>query len=68
MNSSAMSLNQKWKLWREKKEEKFKEISVSKSAIFNYFYNNNDIFKFISEEDFLLYSYHLPHSAWISSR
>jgi hypothetical protein len=25
--------------------------------MFNYFYNNNDIFKFIAEEDFSYYSY-----------
>ena len=67
LNSQSLSLMQKRKLWREQKEDKFKEIASSRSAMFNYFYNNNDIFKFIAEEDFLVYSYAPPHPASTSS-
>ena len=49
INSQSLSLGQKRKLWREQKEDKFKEIASSSSAMFNYFYNNNDIFKFIND-------------------
>lgn len=57
INSQAISLSQKKKLWKEQKEEKFREISNDRCQMFNYFYNNNDIFKFIKEEDFGYYSY-----------
>jgi hypothetical protein len=63
LNSQSLSAKQKWKLWREQKEDKFKEIAGNKSTMFNYFYNNNDVFKFISEQDFAIYSYPLPISS-----
>ena len=56
LNSQSLSYNQKVKLWKEQKEDKFKEIAMDKSSLFNYFYTNNDLFKFIDEEDFLIYS------------
>jgi hypothetical protein len=57
INSQAISLSQKKKLWKEQKEEKFREISNDRCQMFNYFYNNNDIFKFIAQDDFGYYSY-----------
>ncbi len=52
INSQSLSQSQKIKLWREHKEDKFKEIASDKSAMFNFFYKNNDIFRFIEGIDF----------------
>mgnify|MGYP000913895778 CR=1 FL=1 len=47
INSQAISLTQKQKMWREQKEEKFKDMAGDRCSIFNYFFNNNDIFHYI---------------------
>ena len=62
INSQQLSHNQKLKLWREHKEDKFKQIAGDRCATFNYFINNNDIFGFIKPEDYILYSYSHIHS------
>lgn len=56
INSQSMSLSQKQKFWREHKEDRFKNMAGDKCAMWNYFFNNNDIFKFIDELDFQMYS------------
>ena len=49
INSQAISISQKKKMWREQKEAKFRQISNDRCQMFNYFYNNNDILKFITQ-------------------
>jgi len=56
ISSQSLSMTQKQKLWRQHKEDKFKEMAGDQCALFNYFYNNNDIFKFIDDFDFNIYS------------
>lgn len=46
-----MSLTEKKRLFEETKYNDFEEISKDKSLMFNYFLQNNDIFRMISEED-----------------
>ena len=67
LNSQSISVRQKWKLWREHKEDQFKEIATSQSTMFNYFFNNNDIFKFIADDDYAIYKYLSLHTASFSS-
>lgn len=57
INSQSLSHSQKLKLWREHKEDKFKEIAMDRSVMFNYFYKNNDIFHFIDRVDHEFYTY-----------
>jgi hypothetical protein len=51
-----MSLAQKQKFWKEQKEDRFKAMAGDKCALFNYFFNNNDVFHFVEETDFQMYS------------
>jgi CRISPR/Cas system CSM-associated protein Csm5 (group 7 of RAMP superfamily) len=61
LNSQSLSINQKIKLWKEHKEDKFKQIATDKCAMFNFFLNNNDIFHFIDDGDFDFYRYQAPY-------
>lgn len=38
-------------MWKEHKEEKFRNIANDPESMFDYFFENNDIFKFIKPED-----------------
>lgn len=62
LNSQSLSINQKIKLWKEHKEDKFKQIATDKCAMFNYFFNNNDIFHFIDDADFEFYRYQVSYT------
>jgi hypothetical protein len=56
INSQSMSLSQKQKFWQDHKRERFQAMAGDKCALFNYFFNNNDIFGFIDPLDGQLYS------------
>lgn len=55
IHSESISLAQKKRLWKEKKEEDFKNMAGDDCAIFNYFYENNDLFRMISNRDYRRY-------------
>ena len=48
---SSMTLAEKKRLFDEQKFLEFERISKDKSLMFNYFLQNNSLFKMISEED-----------------
>lgn len=56
INSQSMSLSQKQKFWQDHKRERFQAMAGDKCALFNYFFNNNDIFGYIQPLDVQIYS------------
>jgi hypothetical protein len=56
LNAQTISVSQKWKMWRDHKEERFKQMANDPSSMFEYFYLNNDIFQLIQEPDMLIYT------------
>ena len=56
LNAQTISVSQKWKMWRDHKEERFKQMASDPSSMFEYFYINNDIFQLIQEPDMLIYT------------